>query len=293
MSVLLFLFEFNEQNYIFDNILIDETTCPIRNNCDHVVDINGKKLISMCKSTDHIIANGRLHGDKNGNYTFSSQRGLSVTDYLLLNKNDIISLHDFKISEWSHFSDHATVYFTFNMKNIHNDDSTSNYISEQKLIFNEEKVPEFKELLKNTIHSINNENTSYKSTVLQVETLTNFLHEKANIIFGKTIKINTNKSGKNSKTQKPKWFDELCFSAKQEFKTSRNIFLQNKNDENRTTFTRARTKYNRARKKAKQKFKMKEGQRLGNIAKTQPKNFWKSIKKNVITNQKITIIMLN
>ena len=269
----------DEQNDIFDNTSIDETTCPKRNNSDHVIDNNGKKLISMCKATDHIIANGRLHGDKNGNYTFSSQRGLSVTDYLLLNKNDIISLHDFKILEWSPFSDHAAVYFTFNMKCINNENSTSNCLSDQRLIFNEEKVPEFKELLKNTIHSISNENITDKNTVLQVETLTNFLHEKANVIFGKTFKINTNKSDKNSVNQKPKWFNEACFSAKQEFKTSRNNFSHNKTDENRISFTRARTKYNRARKKAKQKFKLKEGQRLENIAKTKPKQFWKSIKK--------------
>ena len=134
-------------------------------------------------------------------------------------------------------------------------------------------------MLKNTIHSISNENTSNTNAVLQVETLTNFLHEKANAIFGKTFKINTYKSDKNSKNQKPKWFDEACFSAKQEFKTLRNNFSHNKTDEYRISFTRARTKYNRVRKKAKQKFKVKEGQRLKIIAKTKTKKFWKSIKK--------------
>ena len=160
--------------------------------------------ISMSKTTDHIIANGRLHSDKNGNYTFSSQRGLSVTDYLLLSKNDIISLHDFKILEWSHFSDHAAVYFTFYMQCINDENSSSNCLSDQRLTFNEEKVHEFKELLKNTIHSISNENISNTNAVLQVATLTNFLHEKANAILRKTFKINTNKSDKNSINQQSK-----------------------------------------------------------------------------------------
>ena len=77
------------------------------------------------------------------------------------------------------------------------------------------------------------------------------------------------------------WFNEACFvvSAKQEFKTSRNNFSHNKTNEIRISFTRARTKYNSARKKAKQKFQLKEGQRLKNLAKTKPKQFWKSIKK--------------
>ena len=103
--------------------------------------------------------------------------------------------------------------------------------------------------LKNTIHSISNEHISETNAVQQVETLTIFLHEKAKAIFGKTFKINTNKSSKNAINQKPKWFDEVCFSAKQEFKTSRNNFSHFKTNENRISFTRARTKYNRARKK--------------------------------------------
>ena len=68
-----------------------------RNNQDHTIDNNGQKLISLCKPTDHIIANGRLYNDQDGKYTFCSTRGLSVTDYLLININDIESIHNFAI----------------------------------------------------------------------------------------------------------------------------------------------------------------------------------------------------
>ena len=34
----------DEQNDIFDNTSTDETTCPKRNNRDHVIDDNGKKF---------------------------------------------------------------------------------------------------------------------------------------------------------------------------------------------------------------------------------------------------------
>ena len=47
-----------------------------RNNQDHTIDNNGQKLISLCKSTDHIIANGRLYDDQDGKYMFCSTRGL-------------------------------------------------------------------------------------------------------------------------------------------------------------------------------------------------------------------------
>ena len=45
----------DEQNDNFENILINETVFPKRNNSDHVTDTNGKNLISLCKATDHII----------------------------------------------------------------------------------------------------------------------------------------------------------------------------------------------------------------------------------------------
>ena len=56
------------------------------------------------------------------------------------------------------------------------------------------------------------------------------------------------------------------------------IFKRNKTDENIIAFAKARTKYNKARQKAKHSFKIKECQRLEQIAKSQPRKFWKSLK---------------
>ena len=86
-----------------DDILNYVDNLSTRRNKDHVIDNNGKKLLSLCKSTNCIIANGRLFQDKEGNYTFCSQRGLSVTDYLLLNINDINAIQNFEILNWTHF----------------------------------------------------------------------------------------------------------------------------------------------------------------------------------------------
>ena len=77
----------------------------------------------------------------------------------------------------------------------------------------------------------------------------------------------------------PKWFDEECYRKKQDFKKARNKFVKNKIEENRTAFTKSRTIYNRVRQRAKTRYKINEGRRLENIAKTQPKKFWKSLKK--------------
>ena len=58
--------------------VLNMSTLPLRQNQDTVSDSNGQKLVSLCKSSGHIIANGRLFNDKLGKYTFCSTRGLSV-----------------------------------------------------------------------------------------------------------------------------------------------------------------------------------------------------------------------
>lgn len=127
---------------------LHEEILPIRHNKDHVIDNNGRRLIALCKSTDHIIANGRLFNDRDGNYTFCSSRGLSVTDYLLVNKFNIDSITEFEILNWNNFSDHAALCFNFQTTCTSEaekiTDNTKHINVEPKIIFDEEKIPDFK-----------------------------------------------------------------------------------------------------------------------------------------------------
>ena len=116
---------------------------PTRMNEDHMTDSQGRALISMCKSSNHIIANGRIPKDKAGNYTFTSPRGLSVTDYSLIhhdsyNRNVI---HEFEILDWTEFSDHAGLYFSFlTEKNVNiQNNKTETKQQEVKIIFDNDK----------------------------------------------------------------------------------------------------------------------------------------------------------
>ena len=109
-----------------------------------------------------------------------------------------------------------------------------------------------------------------------VKNFTQFLHDKAFDIFGKTY-INRNSSSYHKKQNK-KWFDENCKNAKIEFTRARNAFNRNKNDQNRRNFTRSRTKYNRVKHKARKIFKQNEGVRLNDLAKKDSRKFWKNIK---------------
>ena len=99
---------------------------------------------SLCKSTNHMIVNGRLSNDKDGNFTFCSERGLSVTDYLLTNIFDIDSLKNFKVLDWNNFSDHAPLHFSFfKKKHVTITDNETQPNKEQKLVFDEQTTNEF------------------------------------------------------------------------------------------------------------------------------------------------------
>ena len=59
------------------------------------------------------IANGRLHKDTIGEYTYQTQLGTSTVDYLLLNHDNFNTITNFEILEPNEFSDHSPVLFSF------------------------------------------------------------------------------------------------------------------------------------------------------------------------------------
>ena len=123
-----------------------------------------------------------------------------------------------------------------------------------------------------------------------VRNFTQFLHDEAFEMFGKTT---SNRKRPQGQKQNKEWFDDNCKNAKREFTNARNIFNRVKNDQSRMIFTRARTKYNHAKKKAQQKFKRSEGNRLNDLAKKDARKFWKSIKKSYKKTNSLTVEQLH
>ena len=114
------------------------------------------------------------------------------------------------------------------------------------------------ELLRQTYKPFKTKTNSDNTSAEQIAVLTNFLCEHANKDFGKHIRLR---------------------NSDREFKRARNIFACNKTNENRILFSRSRTRYNRARQKAKYMYQYKVNEGKENIAKTQPENFANRLKK--------------
>ena len=241
-------------------------TCeiPVRVNQARILDYNGRYLLDLCQSTGLVIANGR-------------------TDYLLLSFSDFETLSHFDILEFNEHSDHAPVSFNMQLlceRTLENEEHECNNEIGRKIVWDNEKVGDFQSLLVNNNAHIQQFTSDVSTEPIDdvVKTFSQFLHDQAFDVFGKTY--SHTKSTRHKRTDK-KWFDAACRDAQCEFKAARNTFNCNKNDDTRIQFTRACTNYNRIKKKkTRQSFRMREGRRLNDLAKTEPRKFWKNIKKS-------------
>ena len=266
--------------YIENNDLFqDMSHVPPRTNKDKILDQHGRRLLDLCKSTNFIIANGRLCDDFSvGEYTFCSTQGMSTLDYVLLESTDLYSLSNFQVLPLNEFSDHAPLFFSFTSYKSRLSESMKHdeTVQETKVFWDATKEQLFKnELIEShdTLLLIENSELSINDKVIE---FSKYLSEHSLQIFGHTYTAHKNK-GDTKRKQSP-WFNENCKNAQKDFARTRNKFLKNKTDVNRHAFVKHRTKYNRVKSKAKQLYKINEGKKLSDLAKRQPKRFWKKIK---------------
>ena len=93
---------------------------PSRQTCDSVVNERGRELLDLCKTTDHVILNGRFLGDSMGYFTFMNDNGCSVVDYALVGSRIFDHVEYFKVSPLIHLSDHCAIETCLSFNNIPN-----------------------------------------------------------------------------------------------------------------------------------------------------------------------------
>ena len=258
-----------------EDIFLNDILLQPRVNSDHVIDAHGRRLLLLCQTSDLLIANGRLHDDCSiGEHTFSSLNGMSTVDYLLSNPLDMQCLSNFKILEFNEFSDHAPVYFSLPHNGYTLQKQKQKARAELKIIYDESKATIFRSELMNINEDLQRltDCVNSRSVDSVVNLFTHLMYTTTATVYGQEIQVNETFK---SKYKQNKWFDQTCSEAKTEFKRARNTFLRNKNTVNRQTFVSARTKFNRIKRTAKRNFKIKEGQNICNMAKKQPRKFWK------------------
>ena len=96
-----------------------------RSSCDtrHVNDY-GRQLLDLCIASNHLILNGRMPGDKHGNFTRIEKDSKGVLDYAISKANFIPTIKDLEVCNLSPDSDHcgilATLFTKFSPTSICN-----------------------------------------------------------------------------------------------------------------------------------------------------------------------------
>ena len=111
-----------------------------------------------------------------------------------------------------------------------------------------------------------------------VQNLSKLLFDDSFQYFGKTVVFESEHNSKPSCTANP-WFDNTCKTEKQNFNRAKHTYARCRSDQNRINLTRCRTSLNKAKRRAQAIYKFEKGKRVQNLARTNPKQFWKEIKK--------------
>ena len=173
--------------------------------------IHGRQLLEICKSSGHRIVNGRILGDSIGYYTFFSSKGCSLVDYFLTQE----SLQDIylKVQPEIHLSDHSLL--TLGISTDSNtpdetDNTPSNphldHLSGGRKGFNTGSPPATGPMPQtNPYHrrALNGSHTSKE--------LTDILYEAGK----RSLKLTNKKSPRKQSRPKPKkWYDTDCLTLR-------------------------------------------------------------------------------
>jgi hypothetical protein len=267
---------------------------PNRFTMDQTVNTSGKKLLELCHSSPIKIVNGRLGDDAGiGSFTFVSDKGCSLIDYALCSYNLFSIIQDFIVHDFQTCSTHAPIEIKFSVDKYCNEQYEHVYMSNEKLVWNDEKISDFKNELTsnidNLVEYVNNITTNTVDVNVGIDILSKSLYDIAFKVFGK------NKSYRKSYNRKYKspWYNNSCERARREFCSANRLYYKNKTLTNRHIMINCKKRYKQEKKKAFNIYNNNEKIKFHDLARNDPQRFWKEIKKFKNKNPNRTNISTN
>ena len=259
-----------------------------RRSLDNAFNSHGLKLLDLCKATSLRIANGRLGRDCDiGTYTYASQLGNSVIDYVILNQQDFGCISDFHVKSFNEWSDHAPLSFNivcnteiYTCEELQSGDS--------RIIWNDSLRDEFRRSLIARLTDLNYEVSHIdawdrNSINSSVENFAEILNDVAKPLFSRQNvckKSNSSNAFSNRVSKKADWFDDECRAAKQLYFDALNEFNRYKTEDNRLNMCTLKASYKAIVRKKKRKFEYFKIKEIELLRHAKPKDFWKLFKKN-------------
>ena len=275
----------NDNTLSFSDIT-DANLSLQRENMDKIMNGHGHNLLRLVKMSSLLILNGRSEGDKSGKFTFCNHRGSSTIDYAIVSRDVLPLYKDFKVSDFTLFSDHAPIILTLSIPNLFTPPVN---VKTPKVTFvpqwNSMYEHEFSDFFENEetnnelllmSESLDNDDMSTAGAEILLERFCQLLHTAGR---NHSKRFYSNAGTKQAKKNKSNdWFDKDCCKLKETFKEYERQFRINNTVQSRLSMCRARNAYRkRCRLNVKRKNK-EDAIELTNLSKKNSRLFWKRIK---------------
>ena len=282
---------------------------------DAIVNKNGSNLISLCKSFNFKIVNGRFGADKGvGRYTCHTPRGDSLVDYVLVSDTLIPQISNFEVDTLDQtLSDVHSALHTSVSYNPHAPQPTAQSVNTPDNPVPTESRPTYREKWKSgidetfsqsfnedsvshlldSLHRLNGENINQDD----IDSVTN---QMVDIFIKSAQKAGLCKENRNSKPKNKKpysrrhphqdWWDEECENERTEYMKTKNAGYTIQSKEARKTHRKLLSHVNKVYKKfilTKQNdFRLNIAKTLKETKSKDPKCFWKILKNENILPKK-------
>ena len=237
--------EMLDTEFLHDFSYNPDNTDIIRNSEDTILNNYGKKLLHMCSTLGLCMLNGICKGDQKGLYTYISDTGNSVNDYVLVSVevlHDLLNMSTLKIVDRIE-SDHMPLEFTLNFKQVITSSVNNKEMDKQEI-----KVTKYtwNNDFSNTF--LSNLNTEYSKHCLNTaEVLIETDVNAALTMFNNCIKQQAQNmkrkvlSDKNNRCNS--WFDFECREARRTVRRALRRFRKTLMKEDRVYFCKIRREY--------------------------------------------------
>ena len=273
-----------------DEYTEDESSLLPRANADAVINMQGRRLLELCKMCNLRIFNGRIGSDRIiPRKTCFTYNGSSTVDLMLGSPSLFTYARDFVVHDTLVFSDHAPVSLSLT---INTTPAIHNFISHvEKTVWDNEKAHLYREYLlqQNCVSMFTNMMDvieSHSNTLVDIQDavneavnyFTDGVRLASDPLFLKSYKIASGNNGQNlNKPRPPPWADEEWYGSKKCFTRSRDKVNKSPTDYNLRNMSEARRKYKKLTKQKQYDFDRSETRKLIDAKTKNVKLYWKML----------------
>jgi exonuclease III len=255
----------------YDNEYEHELNSFTRKSQDETINSFGKTLIEMCTMFELTPLNGMCHGDRDGLFTFHSDRGNSVIDYILCSVDLFDAVDDFHVLsrvETEHMSVCARLLCSCDT-GYKRDKKTGSF---EKISWDSRKLESFLSYISCEEAILGLENAT-KAVDIDVEASLTKFNE---IICNATdcMKRTVHFGPRSRETNK--WFDNDCRKMKRETKQLLNRYVRKRTESSKQLYKEKRANYHKLLKEKKRLYNENIQDSLLNH-RNDSKKFWSTV----------------